>query len=81
MKNKVKTINLKELKKQLWEKKTFFEKMQDIWWTITWTIQEKWWLMTGTCPHESTINKVGNKKGICLLCKKIVRLKNESKKI
>jgi len=80
MKNKSKLISFDEVKKNMWRKMSFLGKVQSVWWDVWFTIKDKWWLITGTCPHEATINQVNSKKGVCLLCKKIVKIKNEKRK-
>jgi len=66
-------MRLQELKKQMWKQSTLWGKMQTILLRIYWTVQEKWWLLTGTCPHEATIGGINAKKVKCLLCGKIIK--------
>ncbi len=68
-------MDLKELKKHLWKKKTLLQKIESVWLDILLPIQERWWLITGSCPHEGTIHKLGNKTETCILCGKKLKVK------
>lgn len=63
-----------EAKKRIWDKKSPLEKVQSILWGIWFDIQDRWWIWTGTCPHEATMGKFGDDKAECLLCGKIVKV-------
>ena len=61
-----------EYKKEHWNKLSLWGKIRDAWWTIEFAIQDWWWRVSGTCPHDGTVGPVNSKIVHCLNCQKDV---------